>query len=285
MRHVVANNHHFRIAPHEARLPLQVALRYAPPSALSPWNLLGSPHAPEPRLAPFAEKVELSHHLAHAFSAIHSAPFDHGLVVVMDGMGDALHDWLRAKAEPDPLYFTEISVGDSVCSDHPDFVQFPKDLFTRPGVSFREAETAYTFRRDRQTGAIRLKRMFKRWTPETAPSELPNHSFEEMESVGAVYSRLSALLFRDWNACGKVPFVSFQFPFLSAFVYLSTSFQSVSLTFLCLSLRLNHLFLLLYTLLSCSYRLWAWLRMAENETKVKETDILCMAISMMEASA
>lgn len=202
--HVVANNHHFRIGPYEKRLPLQVALRYADPATLSPWNLIGSPAAPHPRLAPDAVKAEVSHHLAHAFSAVHHAPFHTGLVVVMDGMGDALHDWQRAVAEDDTTHHSEESVSDDVCQDDHKFRQFPQDLYSRKGTSFREAETAYTFRRDARTGVVRLKRVYKRWTPENAPSELPNHSFEEMESVGAVYSRLSGILFRDWNSCGKV---------------------------------------------------------------------------------
>lgn len=201
---VVANNHHFRIGPYEARLPLQIALRYAPASAFSPWNLLASPSAPAPQLAPHAKKYELSHHLAHAFSAVHSAPFDSGLVLVMDGMGDALHDWQAAHAEGDSTHYSEESIPDSICADAPGFRQFPPDLYTRPGASFREAETAYVFRRDPSSRAVRFLRVFKRWTPENAPSELPNHSFEEMDSVGAMYSRISAILFRDWNACGKV---------------------------------------------------------------------------------
>lgn len=37
-----------------------------------------------------------------------------------------------------------------------------------------------------------------------SPPELYNHGFENMESMGAVYSRLSSHIFGDWNACGKV---------------------------------------------------------------------------------
>lgn len=196
---VVANNHHFRIAPFEKRLPFQIHMRYVPPTYASKWNLIGA-HLSKNEVAPNAHKIEVSHHLAHAFSAIHSAPFDRGLVLIMDGMGDSLDDWLQAQANVDAGYHTELT--SAFVSDHVDFVQFPEDVMTRPGISFREAETAYTFERD--GSVVKLSRVYKRWTPENAPSELDNHSFEDMYSAGALYSRVSAILFGDWNACGKV---------------------------------------------------------------------------------
>lgn len=188
---IVANNHHFRIRPFEARLPYQVSLNYIPSSYLSTFNLLHAQH-----------KYELSHHLAHALSGIASAPFSSGLVVVMDGMGDSLDEWLRY--ESDPFYFTEISSHSDqrVCVDHPTFRQFPSDVMHHPGMSYREAETVYLFKKLKNR--ILLSRVFKRWTPENAPSELQNHSFEEMDSVGAMYSRVSSIIFKDWNNCGKV---------------------------------------------------------------------------------
>lgn len=195
MRLVVANNHHFRIAPFEKRLPLLRSLNYVEGDVLSPWNLIGGEGGivnGEDR------KVEMSHHLAHAYSAVCTAPFDEGVVLVMDGMGDALDDWLTS--EDDQRYFCELTHG--VCDDAERFREFPADIRERKGVSFREAETAYVFRR--KGGKVRLKRVFKRWTPEVEPAELPNHSFEEMESVGAIYSRISAIIFKDWNSCGKV---------------------------------------------------------------------------------
>ena len=33
---------------------------------------------------------------------------------------------------------------------------------------------------------------------------LHNHGFENMESLGAIYSRISSHILGDWNACGKV---------------------------------------------------------------------------------
>lgn len=205
---VVANNHHYRIQPFEARLPFQASLNYIPTRYLSPWNLIGAnvPFITNP-VSPHARKIELSHHLAHAFSALYDAPSSHGLIVVMDGMGESLDDMLRDMASPysSASYFSELTAPPHICSDHPSFRQFPADVLSRPGVSFREAETAYLFKRDPDNwSAVSLQRIYKRWTPENAPSELMNHSFEDMDSVGAVYSRVSSIIFKNWNVCGKV---------------------------------------------------------------------------------
>jgi carbamoyltransferase len=83
IRLVVANNHHFRIGPFEDRLPWGVALGRWPEEYLDEGNLLGQ--------VPVERRHELSHHLAHVWSAVAQAPFDEGLVVVMDGMGE-LHE-------------------------------------------------------------------------------------------------------------------------------------------------------------------------------------------------
>lgn len=238
---VAANNHHFRIRAYERRLRWLAALQYAPQDALDAhnllcagagdfegreeneyrntvmaeendgaekdrqgWRLFAKP--PTTSVAPAGEraiprKVEVSHHLAHAFSAAHGAPFDEGLVVVMDGMGDSLDDWLRS--HDDASHFCELSAPPALCQDASNFEEWPRDVSARPGATFREAETAYVFRRGTD-GSVSLRRVFKRWSAENEPSELPNHSFEEMDSVGAMYSRVSAIIFNDWNACGKV---------------------------------------------------------------------------------
>ena len=72
VRLVVSNNHHFRVAPFEKRMPWAVAQGACPESYASGENLL-----------PGAAHAELSHHLAHAWSAAALAPFDSGLIVVM----------------------------------------------------------------------------------------------------------------------------------------------------------------------------------------------------------
>ena len=46
--------------------------------------------------------------------------------------------------------------------------------------------------------------MFKRFQQEKTPPTLYNHGFENMDSLGALYSRASSHILGDWNACGKV---------------------------------------------------------------------------------
>lgn len=56
---VVVNNHHYRVAPFERRLGWSVSMGHYPRSYADPFNLF-----------PGVTKVELSHHLAHAWGAV-----------------------------------------------------------------------------------------------------------------------------------------------------------------------------------------------------------------------
>jgi predicted NodU family carbamoyl transferase len=81
----------------------------------------------------------------------------------------------------------------------------PGDISIKASSSnydWREAESVYVFTKTETT--IDLRPVFKRFTPENSPPTLYNHGFENMNSVGAVYSRASTHIFGDWNACGKV---------------------------------------------------------------------------------
>jgi predicted NodU family carbamoyl transferase len=187
---VVSNNHHYRVHPYERRLRFATALKYENPDNLRPSNLLSH-----------AKHYELSHHLAHAWSVVGTCPFDKGVVLVMDGMGESF----RAMVED--ISGTEEHSGDymhdlKLLKMHggEGFVGQPTAL--APGSGYREAETAYVF--DRNNADAVLKPIFKRWGRERSPPELYNHGFENMESMGAVYSRISSTILGDWNACGKV---------------------------------------------------------------------------------
>ena len=177
VRLVVQQNHLFRIEPYERSLRFAEALHAAPPSSLDPHNLL-----------PHAERWELSHHLAHAWSVLPVAPFDEGLIAVMDGMGSP-REIVEARRVPHLVNESRLPRGR-------DFLQVP----ARPAAArrWREAETLYSFRGNR------LRLLFKRWTEERSPDFLYNYGFENMESLGAVYSRISSHIFGDWNQCGKV---------------------------------------------------------------------------------
>ena len=145
--------------------------------------------------------MELSHHLAHAYSTACQSPFSRGMVVVMDGMGECYRTMLRAKQTDDASYVSDLSFGES------SFECIPSDLKTRSQEScfdWREAESVYVFEKKPSTNTVSLKPIFKRFTQENSPPTLYNHGFENMDSVGALYSRASSHIFGDWNACGKV---------------------------------------------------------------------------------
>lgn len=178
---VVANNHLFRIRPFEQHLNFACALHQQPPSALRDSNLF-----------PGVPKHELSHHLAHAWSVLPFAPFDEGLILVADGMGTTRADLERASVDSEiGNYSSDIDL-----PARAGFRQFPAEAPAHSTA--REGETVYQFR------GLHLERVWKRWIQERTPVFLYNYGFENMESLGAVYSRVSSQIFGDWNACGKV---------------------------------------------------------------------------------
>ena len=183
---VVSNNHHHRVLPYEKRLPFYEKLNYCPRDYLDPLNLF-----------PGAKHLELSHHLAHAWSVMGTAPFNKGLILVMDGMGEsfrAMLEDMKGIEDYSGDYMHDMRLIASQKDEN--FVGVPYSL--SPSSGYREAETAYLFEN------MSLRPVFKRWSRERSPPELYNHGFENMESLGAVYSRISSHIFGDWNACGKV---------------------------------------------------------------------------------
>lgn len=191
---VVSNNHHFRVIPYEKRIPLYTRLNYVPTDYNDVYNLL-----------PNAKHCELSHHLAHAWSAYATSPFNNGLILVMDGMGEsykAMIEDILGIEENSGDYMHDLKLLKTLNNDElkERFVGIPRSL--SPGSGYREAESAYTFNKnDNNNNIIPL---FKRWSRERSPPELYNHGFENMESMGAIYSRISSYILGDWNACGKI---------------------------------------------------------------------------------
>ncbi|HRU05097.1 MAG TPA: carbamoyltransferase C-terminal domain-containing protein, partial [Candidatus Brocadiia bacterium] len=177
---VVETCHLFRVDRFEPRLPFTVSQRYYTGLCLDEHNL--------PVQTCRVRKFELSHHLAHAWAALLATPFKEGVIVVMDGMGSARSEITSLDR---PTFFA-----DGRLPRHPAFAEV---LPPAPETGdWREAESVYSFQ-DRD-----LSLLFKRWTPLRGPSLLHNYGFEDMESLGAVYSRASSHIFADWNACGKV---------------------------------------------------------------------------------
>jgi carbamoyltransferase len=179
---VVANNHLFRIDRFHRTVQWDTALFSYQESYVSKFNLL-----------PGVPRLELSHHMAHAWSVMPLAPFEDGVIAVMDGMGSTLHEMRM----PGVDYYSELEMPAA-----PGFISVPEGL-EQAGVSdqafgWREGESAFTFQ------GAEMQRVFKRWIAEPTPALLHNYGFENMESLGAVYSRVASHIFGDWNTCGKV---------------------------------------------------------------------------------
>jgi len=148
------------------------------------------------------DKLEMSHHLAHAYSAAAQCPFEEGMVVVMDGMGETYRTMRRAVDGEDETYVSDLTLSRRSGMN----IRFiPEDIAKKAELSYfdwREAESVYTF--SKGGGRLEITPVFKRFSEENTPPTLYNHGFENMDSVGALYSRASSHIFGDWNACGKV---------------------------------------------------------------------------------
>ena len=179
---VVENCHLFRIDAFEPRLPFTVGQHYYPASYLDELNFVAG-RTP-------AAKIEITHHMAHAYGALLASPFEEGVIVVMDGMGSLRRDVMAPAAG---AYMPETA---SIAAAPNLFSECPPE--PNPAQEWREAESAYLF------SGRELKRLFKRWSLVRTPSLLHNYGFENMDSLGAVYSRIASQIFKDWNACGKV---------------------------------------------------------------------------------
>lgn len=191
---VIVNNHHHRLLPLEAS---KEHMEWECGLVINNGSEEG--YDDEENILTNAKKSELSHHLAHAYSAATQAPFDRGMVVVMDGMGETYRAMARAEYLGDTAYTSDLSFGESTFQCIPSNL---KELSMYSHFDFRESESVYVFEKKEKTMAIRP--VFKRFQEEKSPPALYNHGFENMDSVGALYSRASSHIFGDWNACGKV---------------------------------------------------------------------------------
>jgi len=167
---VVSNNHHHRVNPFEERINFNKALNY-----------ISSEYDDEYNLFPGVEKLELSHHLAHAWSAVGTAPFDQGVALVMDGMGEsrkAMVEDMLGLEEKSGDYMHDLKLLQLMGLQESELFNH---IALSPASTYREAETAYLF--DRARGLV--VPVFKRWARERSPSELYNHGFENIDSIGS----------------------------------------------------------------------------------------------------
>jgi carbamoyltransferase len=111
--------------------------------------------------------VTVSHHLAHAYSAFAACPFDEGVVMVVDGVGN-------------------------YCAD----VTEPGQLTDGADPLARESESYYRF------AGSRLETLKKVWLKPVRG--FLSDEFYYMPGLGALYSRASSYIFADWNKCGEV---------------------------------------------------------------------------------
>jgi carbamoyltransferase len=111
--------------------------------------------------------VTVSHHVAHAYSAFAACPFDSGVAMVVDGVGNYCAD-VTEPAQP---------------TDH-----------VNPLA--RESESYYRF------DGSRLEALKKVWL--CPVRGFLSDEFFYMPGVGAMYSRVSSYIFADWNKCGEV---------------------------------------------------------------------------------
>jgi len=197
IQRVVINNHHYRTLPLDSREKRDIAWE----ASLGINNHDGGLDSDLNLLSEVVDKHEMSHHLAHAYSAAAQAPFANGLILVMDGMGETYRAMADALFRKDTTYTCDLQL-----EQGPEFKQLPSEIKTIASTSrydWREAESAYIFTKS-DDKHISVRPVFKRWIEEKTPPVLFNHGFETMESIGAVYSRASTHIFGDWNACGKV---------------------------------------------------------------------------------
>jgi carbamoyltransferase len=121
-----------------------------------------------PLYLPRSNKVmTVSHHLAHAYSAFAVCPFEEGVVMVVDGVGNYAAD-----------------------------VTEPGQQTENVDPLARESESYYRF-----SGA-KLETLKKVWLQPMRG--FLSDEFYFMPGVGALYSRVSSYIFADWNKCGEV---------------------------------------------------------------------------------
>ena len=111
--------------------------------------------------------VDVSHHVAHAYSAFAVCPFSEGALMVVDGVGSYASDIAEQGHRIDNLHSLA-----------------------------RESESYYRFE------GSTLEPLKKVWLEPT--TGFLADEFFNMNGLGALYSRVSSYIFADWNKCGEV---------------------------------------------------------------------------------
>ena len=156
---VVMNNHHHRILPFVENRPLHMEWE----EGLGINGGVEDGYSDEYNILTSIErKIEISHHLAHAYSAAAQCPFREGMIVVMDGMGETYRTMKRAAELGDESYVSDFSLcklqnSEVAIEEHIQFV--PSDIEERARLScfdWREAESVYTFHKNGRNLTIKV---------------------------------------------------------------------------------------------------------------------------------
>lgn len=144
---VVVNNHHHRVLPMESSVQ---RLEWETGMQINGGSEIG--YTDEENLLFEADQIEISHHLAHAYSAACQAPFNEGLVMVMDGMGETYRAMRAAKNKNEKQYVSDLLFeGQYEC--------IPKDIMEKSQSSvfdWREAESAYEFKKTSEGISVKV---------------------------------------------------------------------------------------------------------------------------------
>ncbi len=148
---VVVNNHHHRVLNLERNLD---HLEWEAGFGINGGDEGG--YTDEENLLSEAEQVEISHHLSHAYSAACQCPFDEGLVVVMDGMGETYRTMRAAIESNDSRYVSDLLFeGDFECIPSNIRERSEKSIF-----DWREAESAYEFTKNNGQISVKVGKVF-----------------------------------------------------------------------------------------------------------------------------
>jgi carbamoyltransferase len=153
--------------------------------------------------------VDISHHLAHAYSAVGTSPFSECAVMVIDGCGSPLHQFIEL---------------------HPSQKSFIDPIFLEESQMLCEKDSFYHF--DGQKLSPLLKDFSKMAEHKTSSFSLPT----TQHSIGGFYATISKYVFGDMDDVGKLmglaPFgetgiYNFEaFEFKSGSLYLNETWQN-----------------------------------------------------------
>ena len=154
---VVMNNHHHRILPFIEANPNHMEWE----EGLGINGGQEDGYSDEYNLMTCVQdKIEMSHHLAHAYSAAAQCPFDEGMIVVMDGMGETFRTMKRAEEMNDETYVSDFTL----CRENDYEIQFvPADIDEKAKCTYfdwREAESVYTFKKKQNQLVVKVSLVY-----------------------------------------------------------------------------------------------------------------------------